>query len=71
MLNNTTRASTVFSALWPPSIALWGSLVLPYNLVVNEKHLQVPETSIYVKIRGLPVLSVVSFGMRTRRVRTF
>ena len=27
--------TTVFSVLWPPSIALWGSLVLPYTLVVR------------------------------------
>ena len=27
--------STVFSVLWPPSIALWGSLVFPYSLVVQ------------------------------------
>ena len=26
--------TTVFSVLWPPSIALWGSLVPPYSLVV-------------------------------------
>ena len=27
--------TTVFSVLWPPSVALWGSLVLPYTLVVR------------------------------------
>jgi hypothetical protein len=27
--------TTVFSVLWPPSIALWGSLVPPYTLVVQ------------------------------------
>jgi hypothetical protein len=27
--------TTIFSVLWPPSIALWGSLVLPYTLVVQ------------------------------------
>jgi hypothetical protein len=29
--------TTVFSVLWPPSIALWGSLVPPYTLVVRLK----------------------------------
>ena len=27
--------SIVFSVLWPTSIALWGSLVLPYMLLVK------------------------------------
>ena len=27
--------TTIFSVLWPPSVALWGSLVLPYTLVVR------------------------------------
>ena len=27
--------TTVFSVLWPPSIAGWGSLVFPYTLVVH------------------------------------
>ena len=27
--------TTVFGILWPPSIALWGSLVFPYTLVVQ------------------------------------
>jgi hypothetical protein len=27
--------TTVFSVLWPPTIALWGSLVFPYTLVVR------------------------------------
>ena len=27
--------TTVFSALWPHSVALWGSLVLPYRLLVR------------------------------------
>jgi hypothetical protein len=26
--------TTVFGILWPPSNALWGSLLLPYTLVV-------------------------------------
>ena len=27
--------TTVFSVIWPTSVALWGSLVFPYTLVVR------------------------------------
>jgi hypothetical protein len=29
------RNTTIFSVLWPPSIALWGPSVPPYTLVVR------------------------------------
>jgi hypothetical protein len=30
-----TSNTNIFRVLWPPSIALWGSLVPPYTLVVR------------------------------------
>jgi hypothetical protein len=46
--------TTVFSVLWPPSIAAWGSLVFPYTLVVQY----VPDPPIYEKMVGFPIVSV-------------
>jgi hypothetical protein len=54
--------TTVFSVLWPPSIALWGPWCSPIPWWCTEKHLQVPDPPIYVKLVGLPVLSVLTMG---------
>jgi hypothetical protein len=58
----TSPNNTVFSVLWPPSIALWGSLVPPYTLVVRLEALQVPEPPVYCKMVDLPVPNVLTMG---------
>jgi hypothetical protein len=54
--------TTVFSVLWPTSIALWGSLVPPYTLAVQLEAYNVPELSISVKMVGLPIPNVLTMG---------
>jgi hypothetical protein len=54
--------TTLFSVLWPPSIALWGPWCPPIPWRGDKKHLQVPEQPIYGKMVGLRVPNMLTMG---------